>query len=172
MEVNLEQNAIVKEAKDKVGEVLSKHHISIDSSFVEDKYVAGADDETEYLRKCLVIQVAKKGISAEEKAEIKSEIAQALGTNPAYVSEMQEITSSVTAKEVLFVALAVGIIAICFFIFAWIRYNVFAGIFVCFIIPSQHYFVLITYNFNKSSAFCNFTYNCAYYDTCYEHSAR
>ncbi len=140
MEVNLEQNAIVKEAKDKVGEVLSKHHISIDSSFVEDKYVAGADDETEYLRKCLVIQVAKKGISAEEKAEIKSEIAQALGTNPAYVSEMQEITSSVTAKEVLFVALAVGIIAICFFIFAWIRYNVFAGI--SFVLSFLHNIIL------------------------------
>lgn len=140
MEVSIQQTSTVKDTKEKVTEVLHKHNIYVDYAFVEDKYVAGADDKTESLRKCLVIQITKKGISAEDAAKIKAEIVEALGTNAAYVSEFEEITSSVSAKNVLFVALAVGIIAICFFVFAWIRYNVFAG--VSFVLSFLHNIIL------------------------------
>ena len=38
------------------------------------------------------------------------------------------ITSVVKAKNVLFLGLAVGIIAVCLFVMGWIRYDIFAGL--------------------------------------------
>lgn len=140
MEVSIEEGVSINASKNTIIDVLHEHHISIDSSFVEDKYVAGVDDETEYLRKCIVIQTAKKGISDEERAQIKADIAKALNTDISYVSELEEITSSTRAKDVLFVAIAVGIIVVCFFVFGWIRYSLFAGL--SFILSFLHNIIL------------------------------
>lgn len=123
----------------KVNEVLHNNGLSIDTSFVEDKYVVGEDSKG-YVRKCFVAHINKKGITEQESAKIKAELAEKLGIDISYVSNVEEITSSVRAKDVLFVALAVGIIALCFFVFAWIRYDIFAGL--SFILAFLHNIIL------------------------------
>ncbi len=138
-EVNISSEQNISESKKSISKVLKNHGMSIDSAFVEDKITAG-QGETEYVRQCLVIQIAKKGISNEERNQIKDEVVKSLNTETIYVSTIEEITPSVKAKDVLFIALAVGIIAVCFFVFGWVRYDLFAGI--SFIISFLHNIIL------------------------------
>ena len=138
-EVQLESTEKIGEYKSSIKDVLSKHHLLIDSSFVEDKYELAADTTT-YTRKMLVVQIAKTGLSEDERTNIKNELVEALDVDAKYVSEVEEIVGSVKAKNVLFIALGLGIVAICFFVFGWIRYNIFAGI--SFIIAFLHNIIL------------------------------
>ena len=138
-EVCVEDTANVDNYYSEIKEVLSKHGCSIDSSFMQDKYSLGAG-KTEYIRKNLVIQIAKKGISAEERENIRNELISALEVDESYVSSLEEMTSSIRAKSVLFIALALGIVSICFFAFGWIRYDIFAAI--SFIISYFHNIIL------------------------------
>lgn len=117
--------------------VLDKYGYKVDSSFVEDKYVA-SEANTEFTRKCLVIQISSS-IDDETSAKISSEIATTLKINENSVT-LGNITSSIVAKNALFLGLALGIIALCFFVFGWIRYNIFAGI--SFIIAFLHNIII------------------------------
>lgn len=139
-EVQLESADKVKQCQSTVKDVLKKHHLLVDSSFVEDKYELGDGEKTDYTRKMLVVQINKTGISDEEKAQIKSELIEALKVSPSYVSDISDIPNSVSAKHVLFIPLGIGIVAICFFIFGWIRYGILAGI--SFIIAFLHNIIL------------------------------
>lgn len=138
-EVKMETTVNKKEYVSSIKSVLKKHGLSVDTAFVEDKYGAGAG-EVEYTRKCLVVQIAKNDISEEERAQIKADIIEKLGVDASYVSDVEEIVASTQAKSVLYIALAVGIVAVCFFVFGWVRYDIFAGI--SFIVAFLHNIIL------------------------------
>lgn len=123
----------------KVGNILKKYNYTIDSNVVQDKFVAG-EEQTSYTKKTLVIQIADK-IDEETSNKIKAEIVEelGLGEDEKYIS-IGEITSSVESKSVLYLSLAFGILAICFFVFGWIRYDIFAGL--SFIIAFLHNIIL------------------------------
>lgn len=123
----------------KVGTILKKYNYTIDSNVVQDKFVAG-EDQTKFSKKTLIIQVASK-MDDETSNKIRNEIVSelGLGENEKYVS-VGNITSSVASKNILFLGLAFGILAVCFFIFGWIRYGIFAGL--SFIIAFLHNIIL------------------------------
>ncbi len=121
----------------KIDTVMDKYGYSIDTSFVEDKFVAG-EENTQFSRKCLVIQFTGD-IDEETISKIESEIAQSLEISENYVT-IGAITSSVVAKNALFLGLSLVIVAVCFFVFGWIRYDIFAGL--SFIIAYLHNIIL------------------------------
>ncbi len=122
-----------------IDNILNKYGLSVDSSFVADKFMAGEEDN-DFTQKCLVIQIAGDDVSNEEGDEIRAEIAETLGIELSQISLVESVLSSVASKQVLYLALALGIITIGFFIFGWIRYDIFAG--VSFIIAFLHNIIL------------------------------
>ena len=109
----------------KVGTVLDKYGYSVDSFFVEDKYTAG-DENTNFTKKCLVVQISSD-VSEEKATKIKNDICSALSLEEKYVS-VDNIVSSVASKNALNLGIAFAIIIVIFFVFGWIRYDIFAGI--------------------------------------------
>ena len=125
-----------------INTVLDKYGYSIDTTFVEDKYTAGTENG-EFTRKKLIVQVASE-FSEEEATEIQNEIASTLGVEADSVL-VGKIVSSVASKSALKIGIAFAIIAVCLFVFALLRYDVFAGL--SFIIAYLHniivYFSLV-----------------------------
>lgn len=121
----------------KISVVLDKYGYKISSDFVEDKFLAG-EGNTEFTRKCIGVQVSKK-FSEEDSQKIRAELALALGCSEDSIV-IEPITASVVAKNALFFGLSVGIVALIFFIFGWIRYDIFAGI--SFIVAFLHNIIL------------------------------
>ena len=122
---------VMKEANEKsnyvskVGTVLDKYGYSVDSFFVEDKYTA-SEENTDFTTKCLIIQIAED-IEEENVTKIKNDICSTLSLNEQYVS-VNNIVSSVASKSALYLGIAFAIIIVAFFVFGWIRYDIFAGI--------------------------------------------
>jgi len=137
IEVSMKDGILTSTYTDKVSDVLKNYDMSIDTNFVEDKYSAG-ENNAEFNRKNLVIQVAKS-VDDETSSKVKTDIATALSVSEENV-KIGTIKSSVVSKSVLLLAAAFGIIAICFFVFGFARYDVFAGI--SFVIAFLHNIIL------------------------------
>lgn len=142
IEIAMQDNITKDSYISKINTVLDKYNYSIDTSFVEDNYTAGSEFG-EFTRKKLVVQIASE-FTDEESTEIQKSIASSLNieTKGVYVGK---IVSSVASKSALRIGIAFAIIMVCFFVFALVRYNVFAGI--SFIISYLHnvivYFALV-----------------------------
>ncbi len=120
--------------------VLSNKGITADTTFVEDKANAEGQPDGSYTDRCIVIKIAKKGISDEKNAEVKKAIAEKLKISESQITDIEEITTSIKSKNILFIGLAIGIVVVCLFVFGIIRYNVFAGI--SFILAFLHNIIL------------------------------
>lgn len=131
---NTDNAALVTEA---VNIVLDEHKLSIDSTFVQDKFVA-SDDKGDFSRKSLVVQSAKK-VSEDEMKAIKNEIATQVGVSVDKVS-VETITSAFSSKDVLGLAILFGVIAASVFVFGWVRYDIFAAI--SFVVTLLHNVIL------------------------------
>ena len=138
-EIALKNEDKTKEYTAEIKDILKDNGCTLDYAFVETKY--GADQENaDYTSTCLVVNITEKNISDSKEAKIIDQISAKLGIDADYISSIENITSSVKAKSILFVGLAVGIIAVCLFVFAWIRYNIFAGL--SFILAILHNVIL------------------------------
>lgn len=122
-----------------VKEVLSNNGLQSDSIFVEDNFIAG-DEKAEFTEKCLVVKIANEDVANELQTKVKSEIAQKLSISEKSISSFENLTSSVSNKNVLFVGLALGLIILGLVIFGWFRYDIFAGI--TFLISNLHALIL------------------------------
>ena len=120
--------------------VLSNKGITADTTFVEDKANADGQENGTFTDRCIVIKIAKKGISAEKNAEVKKAIAEKLDIAETQITDIEEITTSIKSKNILFVGLAIGIVVVCLYVFGLIRYNVFAGL--SFILAFLHNIIL------------------------------
>jgi preprotein translocase subunit SecF len=126
-EVTISTDADTKTYVSDIKTIVRQNGLDVDSAFVEDKYVS-AEENTEYTSRVIVVKIAEKNISDDAKSKISEAIATKLGISSSNISEFYEITSSVTSRNILFIGLGVGIVAICLFVFAWLRYNIFAGL--------------------------------------------
>lgn len=126
-EVVLPNDASQTEFVGKIDKVLDNYDLSIDTSYVEDKYIAG-ETNTTYTEKVLIVKIAETEISDSVKQEIKMEVSEKLELNIEKISSIEQITSSTRTKNVVFLGVAVGIIAVCLFVLGWIRYDIFAGL--------------------------------------------
>ncbi len=138
-EIIMTQNSNSSEYVSQIKSIVNKHGKYVDSAFVEDKAVAG-ENPGDFTRYCLVVNIAGTDISEETKNAIINDIASTLNIDKANISEILPVTNSVEAKSVLFVGIAIAIIAVALFVFAWIRYEVFAGI--AFVIAFLHNIIL------------------------------
>lgn len=138
-EITMPADANSVEYVEKVKTAVSKNDYKVDSTFVEDKYIAG-ESNTEYTQRCLVVKIAHKDISDVSEEAIRNAVAEELGIDVSAVSTIENITSVVKAKNVLFLGLAVGIIAICLFVLGLVRYDIFAGL--SFILSYLHNIIL------------------------------
>lgn len=137
-EIAMSDSANSKEYVNKVKSVVSKHGEYVDSVIVEDKFVSG--EQLNFTRKCLVVKISGANISEETKTAIIEDVAATLNIEKSTISEIYAVTNSVEAKNVLFVGIAIAILAVALFVFAWVRYNVFAGL--AFIIAFLHNIIL------------------------------
>lgn len=126
-EVVTSNDADTKTYVTEIKSVVRANGYDVDSAFVEDKYLAGSEEGT-YTTKCIVIKIANKDISEETQNNLKAQIAERLEISEDSVSDIYEIISPVTSKNILFLGLAVGLVAISLFVLSWIRYDIFAGL--------------------------------------------
>lgn len=126
-EVVLNNDASSKTWIQEINQVLKNNDVELESSFVEEKFVSGSETKPITTR-CLVFKVTNSNISDELETKIATEIAEKLEIEISAISEIENITSSVTSKNVLFLGLAIGVVAIFYFVVGLIRYDVFAGI--------------------------------------------
>ena len=138
-EVVLANDANTKEYVKDIKSVVADKGYRVDSSFVEEKFTAG-EDRFDFTERVLVIKISDKNICDEKETEIRNAIAEKLELSVDQVSEIEVITSVVKGKDVLFLGLALGIIVVCLFAFAWIRYNLYAGL--SFILANLHNVIL------------------------------
>lgn len=138
-EVVISNDANTKEYVKDIKSVVADNGYRVDTSFVEEKFKAG-ESQFEYTERCLVIKIADKDICAEKQTAIRNAVAEKLGIDVADVSEIEVITSVIKGKDVLFLGLALGIIVVALFAFAWIRYNLYAGL--SFILANLHNVIL------------------------------
>ncbi len=138
-DIKLENDVNTVQATAKVKSAIRKNGYIMDSSFVEDRFVA-TEENGKFTIKCMVVKIANKDISDDKKQEIINSVAEALDVSIDKISSIENITSSIKAKNVLFIGLAVGIIAICLFVLGWVRYNIFAGL--SFILAYLHNIIL------------------------------
>ena len=138
-EITLAGDVNTKEYVSAVKEVVSENGYTVDTAFVEDKFKAG-ESNLEFTDKCLVIKIADKDISDDAELQIRTAIAEKLSISVEKVSAIENITSVIKAKNVLFLGLALGIIIVCLFVCAWLRYDIFAGL--SFILANLHNIIL------------------------------
>ena len=138
-EVNIASGASSKEYVSDVKKVLSDNGLTFDSSIVEDKYVA-YDDEGNFTTQVLVVKISERDVKDSTETKVIEQIAKKLNVDKTYVSEIDNITSYTTGKDVLRLGIAIGAIAIALFVFAWIRYDVLAGL--SFIVAFLHNIIL------------------------------
>lgn len=139
MEIAVSRDASTKTMVSEIKSVLSENGLTFDSSTVESKYVA-IDNEGNYTKEVLIVKISQNNISDEKEATVINQIAAKLNISADTISSIDNITAFATAKNVLMIGLAIGIIAIALFVFAWIRYDVFAGL--AFIIAFLHNIIL------------------------------
>lgn len=139
MEIIISDDADANKCVEKIKKCFSVNDYTVDSAFVEDKFIAG-ENNTEMSKKVIVVKVAKSDISDKSEKYIRYAIADSLDIDINNISTLENITSVVKAKNVLFLGIAVGIIAVCLFVMGWIRYDIFAGL--SFILSYLHNIIL------------------------------
>ncbi|MBR7172212.1 MAG: hypothetical protein IKD36_00225 [Clostridia bacterium] len=137
--VNVKNGDSPKKYIAEIKDILSDNGLSFDSSIVDDNYVA-TEVEGEYTKQVVVIKISNSEVKDSVEEKVVSKIATKLGIDESYISSIEDITSSTTGKNVLNLGIAIGIIAIALFVFAWIRYDLFAGL--SFIVAFLHNIIL------------------------------
>lgn len=139
-EVRIDSNVNAEKYISDIKDVLSDKGLKADTTFVEDKANAEGQEQGYFTDRCIVIKIAKKGISTEKNAEVKKAISEKLEIAETQITNIEEVTSSIKSRNILFIGLAIGIVVACVFIFGLIRYDVFAGI--SFVLAFLHNIVL------------------------------
>ncbi len=138
-EVNIPNGTDTKEFVADIKTVLKDNGYTFDSSTIEDKYVA-IDNDGNFTKQVVVVKISQNNLTDAQKAELAKNVATALGVNESYVSLAENIVAQTTGKNVLSLGIAIGIVAFALFVFAWVRYDVFAGL--SFIIAFLHNIIL------------------------------
>lgn len=139
IKITMDENASSKQYVAEIKEVLKDNGYVLDSSFIQDDFQA-ADENGELTTKSLVVNIADKDIDSKTATKIIDEIAAKLEISKDNISDIEETSSAIKAKDILFIGLAFGIIAVVLFVFAWIRYDIFAGL--SFILSMLHNLIL------------------------------
>ena len=138
-EVVVHDSANTETTVKSIKNALAECELSFDSATVEDKFVA-LEGEGSYTKRVIIVKILESDISDEREAEVVKHIAWAAGVPESKVSSIENIISSIKSSDVLYLGLGIGIIALCLFVFGWIRYDIFAGL--SFILSYLHNIIL------------------------------
>ena len=128
LEVVLPDDANTQEYANDVRIICKKTGLSLYSITVEDKFTAG-EENGEYTKRVLLLTFADRDISEEKQTQYREMLSEKLGfENANKISEFKTVTNMVESKNIWFVVLSIGIVMVCAFIFAIIRYDIFAAI--------------------------------------------
>ncbi len=140
IEIVLADDADAQDISNAARIVAQHQKVSLMNTVVEDKFTAGADNGS-YTKRVLILTFLDKDVSEETQLAYREELAEKIGLeNADSISEFQTVTNIIEAKNIWFIVLAVGIIIACIFVFAWIRYDLLAG--VAFLISYLHSIML------------------------------
>lgn len=126
-EVAIPDSADSKTCVQGIKNILKNNNISYDSFTIEDKAKAG-DEPTAQSQRYVVVNILATNVSDETEQKIRDQVSSKLGVPAENVSEINNIISSIKSKDILLFGLGIGIIAICLFVFGYIRYDLFAGL--------------------------------------------
>jgi len=108
--------------------ICKQQGLSLYNVIVEDKFTAG-DENSEYTKRVLILTFAERDLSDEIQLQYREALAEKLGLeNTDKISDFRTVTNMVESKNIWMVALSFGIVVICMFVFAWVRYDLFAAI--------------------------------------------
>lgn len=138
-EISIADDANAKTYVQNIKDVLKDNGISYDSFTVEDK-AKGGESAGSYTQRYIVVNVLATNVSDETELKVRNEIASKLSVSVDNISGMENIISSIKPKDILLFGLGIGIIAICLFVFGYIRYGIFAG--VAFFLSILHNLIL------------------------------
>ena len=138
-EIAIADEADQKTCVQDIKNVLKSNKIQYDSFSVEDKALAGSGS-TEFSQRYIVVNICASNVSDEKELKIRTDIASKLNISIDKISSIENIVSSIKSKDILLFGLGIGIIAICLFIFGFIRYDVFAGL--AFLLANLHNVIL------------------------------
>lgn len=138
-EISIADDANSKTYVQNIKNVLKDNGISYDSFTVEDKAKGGEVAGT-HTQRYIVVNVLATNVSDETELKVRNEIASKLNISVDNISGMENIISSIKSKDILLFGLGIGIIAICLFVFGYIRYGIFAG--VAFFLSILHNIIL------------------------------
>lgn len=127
MEIAIDDAADVKTTIQNIKNELRQNNIQYDSFSVEDNSLAG-EEATKMTQRKIVINLQETNVSDEIELKVRTAVAEKLGVSIEKVSGIENIISSIKSKDILLFGLGIGIIAICLFIFGFVRYDVFAGL--------------------------------------------
>ena len=126
-EIVISDNANTKTYVQNIKKVLNENDIQYDSFIVEDNSVAG-EGATQFTQRKIVVNILATNVSDEIELDLRNDLASKLGISVDNVSSVENIVSSIKSSEILLFGLGIGIIAICMFIFGYVRYDIFAGL--------------------------------------------
>lgn len=138
-EVAVHDTTDTKTAVKSIKTALAECELSLDSTTVEDKFIA-LDGEGSYTKRVIIVKIAEADVSDELEKEVQTKVAWSLGVPVSKVSSIDNIVSSIKSSEILWLGLGIGIIAVCLFVFGLFRYDVFAGL--SFILAYLHNIIL------------------------------
>ena len=138
-EISIADDANSKTYVQNIKNVLKDNGISYDSFTVEDKAKGGEVAGT-HTQRYIVVNVLATNVSDETELKVRNEIAEKLSISVDNISGMENIISSIKSNDILFFGLGIGVIAICLFLFGYIRYGIFAG--VAFFLSMLHNIIL------------------------------
>lgn len=140
IEIVLPEDASSQEFANNARVVCKHTGLSLYHTTVETKFIAGAENG-EYTTRVMILTFGDNDISAEKQLEYREELAEKLGfENLDNISEFKEVKSMIETKNIWLIVLAIGIVIVCAFVFAWIRYDIFAGI--AFILAYLHNIIM------------------------------
>lgn len=126
-EISISDSADSKTCVQGIKNALKKNNISFDSFTVEDKAKAG-NTATSQSQRYIVVNILATSVSDETEQKVRKDISKELKISIDDISEIDNIISSIRAKDILLFGLGIAIIAICLFVFGLIRYDIFAGL--------------------------------------------
>lgn len=126
-EIAIADNADAKTNIQSIKDVLKENNIQYDSFFVEDNSQAG-EAVAEFSQRKIVVNIVATNVSDEVESKIKNMVAEKLDVSINNISSIENMVSSIKSKDILLFGLGIGIIAVCLFIFGFVRYDVFAGL--------------------------------------------
>ena len=124
--------------------ICKQQGLSLYSTTIEDKFTAGAENGS-YTKRVMILTFAERNVSEEDQLAYREALATKLGfENADNISSFKLVTNMVESQNIWLVVLSIGIVVICSFVFAWIRYDIFAAIslFVAFLHSIILYFAM------------------------------